>query len=131
MKNRILILNDLLKMQESNLSLHEMTTKLQHYGLSYYEGINVLNEVTHKTLEELSEFLLKQEYWQNIKNKTDEKEEVLHLEYEAMMNFKVKKQKKFDEHIQETYQTLVDSKKAKEKKLKNLDNTLTDLFKSV
>lgn len=131
MKNRTLVLNDLLKMKESNLSLHEMTIKLQHYGLSYYEGINLLNEVTKNSLEDLSELLLKEQYWINIKNETDKKEQILHLEYEEMKSCKIEKKHKFDEHIQEAYQTLLDNKKAKNKKFRNLDKSLIDLFKSV
>lgn len=130
MKNRILILNDLLKLQENHVSLNDMITKLQHYGLSYYETISVLNEVTHEPLEKLSDLLLKEEYWQNMKKNSDEKEQTLKSEYEAMMVIKQSKQEHFDQKINETYKSMVETKKEKEKRLKNLDNTLTDIFKS-
>lgn len=130
MKNRILILNDLLKLQENHVSLEDMVTKLQHYGLSYYETISVLNEVTHEPLEKLSDLLLKDEYWQNMKKNSDEKEQTLKNEYEAMMVIKQSKQEHFDQKINETYKSMVETKKEKEKRLKNLDNTLTDIFKS-
>lgn len=128
MKNRILILNDLLKMQENNMSLNEMEIKLQHYGLSYYEAINILNEVTHEPLNNLSELLLKDNYWQTMKTKSDEKEEVLKNEYEAMLVIRNQKSQKIDENINETYQNIVQNRKDKEKKLRNLDKHLTEIF---
>lgn len=128
MKNRTLILNDLSRMQENNVSLEEMSNKLQHYAMSYYESLNILHEVTHQSLEKISQILLSQDYWQEMKKKSDEKDKTLNTEYESIMTIKMKKQKKFDQDIEESYQHLINHKKAKEKKLKNLDNTLTELF---
>lgn len=130
MKNRSLILNDLIKMQEQNNSLEEMKIKLQEYHVSYYEALNLLKEVTKQRLEELQDNLLKDEYWKNIKTKSEEKENDLTNEFEAIINIKSKKQKQFEEDIQECYECLVNIKKAKEKKLKNLDNTLNELFRN-
>ena len=130
MKNKILILNDLLKLQENHVSVEDMIIKLQHYGLSYYETISILNEVTHEPLEKLSDLLLKEEYWQNMKMNSDEKEKTLKSEYESMLMIKQNKQENFDQKINETYKSMIETKKEKEKRLKNLDNTLTDIFRN-
>ena len=128
MKNRTFILSDLLRMQENNISLEEMSTKLQHYSLSYYESLNILNEVTHQSLENISKILLSQDYWRKIKEQSDKKHEILNSEYDSIMTKKLEKQKKLDKDIEESYQNLLQNKKEKEKKLKNLDKTLSELF---
>lgn len=128
MKNRILILTDLIKMKEANISLDEMIKNLEHNGLSYYESINILNEVTHVSLEKLSDTMLREQYWKIMKNKTDEKEGIVQNEYDSIMSMKVNNHNKLDENIKEAYQHLVNNKKEQEKKLKNLDKTLTEIF---
>lgn len=128
MKNRSLILNDLSRMQEDNVSLEEMSNKLQSYGMSYYESLNILREVTHESLEKISHILLSKNYWQEMKKKSDEKEETLKTEYESIMTLKMKKHKKLAEDIEESYHHLINHKKEKEKKLKNLDQTLIEIF---
>lgn len=128
MKNRILILTDLIKMKEANISLDEMIKNLEHNGLSYYESINILNEVTHVSLEKLSDIMLREQYWKIMKNKTDEKEGIVQNEYDSIMSMKVNNHNKLDENIKEAYQHLVNNKKEQEKKLKNLDKTLTEIF---
>lgn len=128
MKNRTLILNDLTRMQENNVSFIEMVNKLQHFAMSYYESLNMLHEVTNKPLQDISEELLKNPYWQEMKEKTDEKEEALNTEYSAIMHHKKIKQKSFDQAIEESYLSVLDSKKQKEKRLKSLDKSIMEMI---
>lgn len=128
MKNRTLILNDLTRMQENHVALEEMTNKLQHFAMSYYESLNMLHEVTGKSLLAISEQLLKNPYWQEMKQKTDEKEISLNSEYASIIKHKHVKQKMFDEAIEESYNSVLDNKKQKEKRLRSLDKSIMEIF---
>lgn len=129
MKNRTLILNDLNRMQEHNVSLEEMAYKLQHFSLCYYESLNILHEVTNKSLVEISNELLKEQYWQDMKAKTDEKENALNTEYSAILQNKEMKKQNFDKAIEESYNGVLDSNKQKENRLRNLDQTIMEIYK--
>ena len=128
MKNRELLFNELLKMRNSNVSLDEMIVKATHYHLNYYETVNLLHEITKLSVQEISDNLLKDNHWQKLKEKTDEKDNILSEEFEHLKVLRVNKLKKFDKNIEDTYNEILEQRKQKEKKLRNLDKALTELF---
>jgi len=128
MKNRDFILNELIKMSEKNVNIDEMINKLKHYNMSYYESLNILNEVTKTSLEKISMNLLKDEYWKTQKEKTDNYSENLNQEYLNIIEVIKEKQSNLHQNIEESYKEIIKQKKEKEKKLLNLDKVLTELF---
>lgn len=128
MKNRDFILNELIKMSERNVTIDEIINKLKHYNMSYYESLNLLHEVMKKSLTEISENLLKDEYWKTQKEKADNYSDNLHQEYLSILEIKKEKNSNLHKHIEESYKEILKHKKEKEKKLLNLDKVLTELF---
>lgn len=128
MKNRDFILNELIKMSEKNISIDEMINKLKHYNMSYYESLNMLNEVMKKSLNEISDCLLKDDYWKIQKEKTDSYSEIVNKEYLSIMEVTKEKRNNLSQNIEESYKEILNQRKEKEKKLLNLDKVLTELF---
>lgn len=128
MKNRNFILNELIKMSEKNISIDEMINKLKHYNMSYYESLNMLNEVMKKSLNEISDYLLKDDYWKIQKEKTDSYSEIVNKEYLSIMEVTKEKRNNLNQNIEESYKEILNQRKEKEKKLLNLDKVLTELF---
>lgn len=128
MKNRDFILNELIKMSEKNTSIDEMINKLKHYNMSYYESLNILNEVMKKSLNEISDCLLKDDYWKIQKEKTDSYSEIVNKEYLSIMEVTKEKRNNLNQNIEESYKEILNQRKEKEKKLLNLDKVLTELF---
>lgn len=128
MKNRDFILNELIKMSEKNISIDEMINKLKHYNMSYYESLNILNEVMKKSLNEISDCLLKDDYWKIQKEKTDSYSEIVNKEYLSIMEVTKEKRNNLNQNIEESYKEILNQRKEKEKKLLNLDKVLTELF---
>ncbi len=128
MKNRDFILNELIKMSEKNTSIDEMINKLKHYNMSYYESLNILNEVMKKSLNEISDCLLKDDYWKVQKEKTDSYSEIVNKEYLSIMEVTKEKRNHLNQNIEESYKEILNQRKEKEKKLLNLDKVLTELF---
>lgn len=128
MKNRNFILNELIKMSEKNISIDEMINKLKHYNMSYYESLNMLNEVMKKSLNEISDYLLKDDYWKIQKEKTDSYSEIVNKEYLSIMEVTKEKINNLNQNIEESYKEILNQRKEKEKKLLNLDKVLTELF---
>ena len=128
MKNRDFILNELIKMSEKNISIDEMINKLKHYNMSYYESLNILNEVMKKSLNEISDCLLKDDYWKIQKEKTDSYSDILNKEYLSIMEVTKEKRNNLNQNIEESYKEILNQRKEKEKKLLNLDKVLTELF---
>lgn len=128
MKNRDFILNELIKMSERNVTIDEIINKLKHYNMSYYESLNLLHEVMKKSLEEISDYLLKDDYWKTQKEKTDNYSDNLTKEYLNIMEVTKEKRNNLHQNIEESYEEILSQRREKEKKLLNLDKVLTELF---
>lgn len=96
--------------------------------MSYYESLNILNEVMKKSLNEISDCLLKDDYWKIQKEKTDSYSEIVNKEYLSIMEVTKEKRNNLNQNIEESYKEILNQRKEKEKKLLNLDKVLTELF---